>query len=179
MHGLVTILPTPFYEKVETLWGELEQRFDIRGIYVTPYPHFSWQIGTHYPQDVLQQAVKGMALQTQSFQIRTTGIGIFTGETPVIFIQVVKDTILQKTHQSLWEHLEGVGENISPYYHPSRWMPHISLAYGDVTGENIGEILKWLAFQDFNWEMNVDNVSFIYEPDGMIGELIFTESFSG
>ena len=179
MHGVVTLLPTPYYEKVESLWAKLELQFGVSGIYVTPYPHFSWQIGRHYPSDVLQKSIQEISHQVKSLTFRTSGIGIFSGSNPVVYIQVIKDKHMLNLHQVLWKRLEDIGEGMSPYYQPNRWMPHISLGYGDITEGNSGEILKWLAFQDFNWEMNADNLSFIYEPDGKIGKLIFSEVFQG
>ena len=43
MHGLVSLLPEPFYAQVESIWRELERDFGLTGIRVTPFPHFSWE----------------------------------------------------------------------------------------------------------------------------------------
>ncbi len=40
MHGLVSLLPEPHYTRVENIWQELETRFGLSGIQVTPYPPF-------------------------------------------------------------------------------------------------------------------------------------------
>jgi hypothetical protein len=42
MHGIVSLLDDRHYQLVENLWAELEREFSIRGVYVTPYPHFSY-----------------------------------------------------------------------------------------------------------------------------------------
>ena len=47
----------------------------------------------------------------------------------------------------------------------------ISLALGDVSQENIGEAVRKLAFRRLYWSFTVDNISFIYEPAGRVGEL--------
>lgn len=98
-------------------------------------------------------------------------IGLFTGKSPVVFIPIVKDIQLLKFYYSIWEKLKQMGEDISDYYSPQSWFPHISLAYEDVTKENIRIVLRKLSFMDFNWSFEVDNISFIYEPNGQIGEL--------
>ncbi|MDX9864995.1 MAG: hypothetical protein RBT34_09340, partial [Anaerolineaceae bacterium] len=59
------------------------------------------------------------------------------------------------------------------------WMPHLSLAYDDVTPQNIGPAMQWLAFQDFSWQMTIDNISFICEPSGEIGTLQCSYGFYG
>lgn len=178
MHGVVTLLPLPYYEMVETLWNELEERHGLRGIRVTPYPHFSWQIGETYDVPALKTALERLAAQTQPFTVHTTGLGIFTGERPVLFIPVVKSPELQRFHQQVWDALLPLTQGVSLYYSPKQWSPHISLAYEDLTPKNIGKAMKDMAFRSFNWEFLVDNLSFIYEPAGSIGSLQVTIPFA-
>ncbi len=42
MHGVVSLLDCHYSQVVEDLWAELERRFGVDGVYVTPYPHFSY-----------------------------------------------------------------------------------------------------------------------------------------
>jgi 2'-5' RNA ligase len=171
MHGLVTLLPQPHYAQVESIWDALEARFDLRGIRVTPYPHFSWQIGEHYPEAELRAALEEIAARTPPFTATTTGLGLFSGPRPVIFIPVVKSPALTALHRALWERLLPICQGGSPYYSPENWVPHISLAYDDVTPGRLGPVMEYLAFETYNWEMTVDNIAFIYEPAGATGQL--------
>lgn len=171
MHGIVSLLPQPYYKEVENIWNQLEKEVGLTGVRVTPYPHFSWQIAENYDMNKLIDVFEDIAVSTKPFEVKTTGIGLFTGKSPVVFIPVVKDIQLLKFHYSIWEKLKQVGEDISDYYSPQLWIPHISLAYEDVTKENIGIVLRKLSFMDFNWSFEVDNISFIYEQNGQIGEL--------
>jgi 2'-5' RNA ligase len=68
---------------------------------------------------------------------------------------------------------------VSAYYAPASWTPHISLAYSDVTSENLPRVMDRLAFQTYNWEIRVDNITFIYEPDGQVGEIRYRYEFIG
>ena len=36
MHGLVTLLPEPYFAQVESLWDGLEVNFGLNGIRITP-----------------------------------------------------------------------------------------------------------------------------------------------
>jgi hypothetical protein len=173
MHGLVSLLPEPFYEYVQAVWKHLEDEFGLKGIRVTPYPHLSWQIGQNYSLAALEKKIKDVCRETSSFEIRTTGLGVFTGPKPVIYIQVVKSPSLYKLHETIWGIFSAYGEEISPLYRPDLWTPHISLAYEDVTEENIEDVMAWLSRQNLSWQMNIDNLAFIYEPPGKIGELKF------
>lgn len=178
MHGLVSLLPEPFYQQVESIWQSLENELGLRGIRVTPYPHFSWQIAEDYDLDRLQPILEQIASHTKPFPAYTTGIGLFTGVRPVIFISLVKTPELMRFHSLVWERVLGTSTAASPYYSPENWVPHISLAYEDVTRENIGEVMKKLAFRSYSWEMQVDNLAFICEPQGVIGQLRFKIPFA-
>lgn len=177
MHGLVSLLPHPYYEHVEELWKELEEDHGLIGIRVTPYPHFSWQIAQEYDFDRLEEIVREISAETAPFLVHTTGVGLFTGPRPVIFVPLVKSRALMDLHQTIWERTQTVSRGISPYYDPYAWMPHISLALEDVDEQNVAGVMSTLAFRPFRWEMMIDNLALIYEPPGAVGELKFKVEF--
>jgi 2'-5' RNA ligase len=179
MHGLVSLLPEPFYTQTKSIWQELETLYGLQGIRVTPYPHFSWQIAQEYDLEALKEALAELSKSITPFPVRTAGLGLFTGPKPVIYISVVKTPSLIDLHAIIWSRLKNVGRGISPYYSPEAWMPHISLAYEDVTPDNIADLMQTLTFRPFAWEMQIDNIALIFEPDGVIGDLKFRFNFSG
>ena len=89
-----------------------------------------------------------------------------------------EDAVLMEVHDRLWHAAQDASAGLSPYYSPTNWMPHISLAYQDVSRDNIGALMEKLSFRSFNWEMTIDNIALIYEPDGEIGALKFKHIFS-
>jgi hypothetical protein len=178
MHGIVSLLPEPYYTRVIAIWEELSERYGLRGIRVTPYPHISWQIGQDYPSPELEQAMQEIAAETAPLQVTTAGLGVFTGTSPVLYIPVVKTAALVALHARIWDRFSAFGVDVSSYYSPTAWAPHISLAYLDLTPANIGPIVAELAVRYFTWEMRIDNIAFIYEPSGEIGELRFRFSFT-
>jgi len=178
MHGLVSLLPEPYYKKVTDLWKELEVKHGLTGIKVTPYPHFSWQIAGDYDLEKLQKIVQEITSESAPLKAHTGGIGIFTGPKPVIFISVVKSQALMKLHAKIWERARKAGKDISSLYGPENWMPHISLAYDDVNESNIAAVMNELFFRSFSWEMSIDNIAFIHEPTGTIGQLKFQYQFT-
>lgn len=179
MDGLVSLLPTPYYQQVESIWDELKEKFQLTGIRVTPYPHFSWQIAESYDELRLKGVMLQLASEARRFSIHTSGIGIFSGPQPVIYIPVVKNQALIEFHARIWERASPtvVGSFPSAYYHPDHWMPHISLAYNDVNEENIAGVMTHLAFKSYDWEMEIDNLAFISEPTGTIGQLKYHFNF--
>jgi hypothetical protein len=171
MHGIVSLLPEPFYTRVLTIWDELEARYGLSGIRVTPYPHFSWQIGQEYQPEMLDTALRDIAAESNPLVVSTAGLGVFTGPLPVLYIPVVKTAALIRLHTRIWQRLEGTGAGISGYYNPSNWAPHISLAYLDLTPANVGPVVTNLAVRYFTWDMVIDNIAYIYEPEGESGVL--------
>ena len=179
MHGLVSLLDVDHYKMVEDIWNELETNFGLTGIKVTPFPHFSWQVTEDFEWDLIVEKMKEISENTPPFNVRTASLGIFSGDSPIIFIAVLKDLNLIKHHANILNIVEPVSKGIVPYYHPNVWVPHISLAYTDVTENNIGAIMKFLALKNFNWEIEIDNIALIYEPNGSIGQLKHRFKFSG
>jgi 2'-5' RNA ligase len=171
MHGLVSLLPEPFYTRVESTWRELERDFGLTGIRVTPFPHFSWQVVQDYDWERIASVLQDIARQTSPLTARTTGLGLFTGARPVIYVPVVKSAELMRLHRLVWERTAQVSTGRLAYYAPGAWMPHVSLAYEDVNQANVGRVMERLAWQSFDWEMVVDNVALIYEPTGEVGAL--------
>jgi len=179
MHGLVSLLDEQHYRQVESIWHMLEKECALTGIRVTPFPHFSWLIGSDFDWPSLQIGMKELATQTSPFTVRTTGLGLFSGPNPVIFVPVIRNKELSEFHNLVWDRIHPLGTNLSAYYAPPHWTPHISLAYSDVTPANLSRVIDRLAFQTYNWEIQVDNITFIYEPDGQVGEIRYRYEFNG
>lgn len=171
MHGLVSLLDKEHYALVEEIWQELEGDCGLRGIHVTPLPHFSWQIAEDYDWDALKIALGELVAGIQPFTIYTGGLALFTGESPVVYIPVVRTRQLSELHEIIWERLTPLSRAPSLYYAPDFWMPHISLAYNDIDPQKLTCLMEKLAFRAFHWEIEIDNLTLIYEPAGTIGQI--------
>lgn len=180
MHGLVTLLPEPYDEKVTSLWDGLEAEFGLNGIRITPYPHFSWNIAETYNRPEMDAALASLAETVKPILVRTDGFGLFPAPRPVLFIKMKRNPELDALHARLWAAMGSVANGMSDYYSPEQWQPHISLAYGDLTTAQVPEVRAWLESQEtFDWSFEVDNVSFIYEPDGQVGDLQLRVALGG
>lgn len=177
MHGLVSLLDKTHYSLVEEIWQELETHCGLQGIHVTPLPHFSWQIAEDYDWEALALVLQTIAAQTDPFTVRTGGLALFSGESPVAYIPVVRTRELSEFHETIWEMMLPISTRPSPYYAPSHWMPHISLAYSDLNIEKLHCLMDKLAFRTFNWEIEIDNLTLIYEPEGTIGQTRYQFKF--
>lgn len=177
MQGIVTLLPERLSLKVRNIWKELEEKFGITGIKICPKPHFSWQIAGDYDFEKLEKVLQELSEEANPFSVETSGLGIFTGDNPVLFLNIIKTSELINFHSVLWEKTVDKATDINEYYSPEKWTPHISLAFDDLNDDNLGLIIQELAFRDFNWDFQVDNLSVICEIFNKIGDMKYEFRF--
>jgi 2'-5' RNA ligase len=163
MHGIVTLLDNDHYQLIEDLWAELERSFSVKGVYITPYPHFSYHVAQDYDLDLVESVLKRITSNITTFKVRTSGLGIFTGTSPVLYIPVLRSLELTQLHEEIWKEIATASSGVQEYYHPEQWMPHITMGFGDINKDNLSQIIPFLANRDFKWEITVDNFAVIYD----------------
>jgi 2'-5' RNA ligase len=166
MNGIASLLDDPASSRVEHLWQELEARCGLVGVKITPFPHLTWQVTDNYDHPRFELALHALAGQVQPFSIHTSGLGIFTGENPIVYVSIVKDEPLMRFHSLLWEKMAGIAFHPVLYYSPGQWVPHITLAYHDLTSANLDCAMQSLAFQAYNWEIQIDNLILVAQSEG-------------
>lgn len=165
MHGIVSLLDDDHYELVEDIWSGLRDSLGLQGVYTTPFPHFSYHVAEHYDIEALEPLLSDFAAETAPFEVLTTGLGIFTdGITPVVFVNVARSPQLSAVNARLWPLLADTSAGIVDYYHPQHWVPHITLGHGDVTRENLSQIVDLLSRWDFTWKIPIDNLALLFNP---------------
>lgn len=163
MHGIVSLLDGLHSQYVEELWSELKREFGVEGVYVTPFPHFSYQVANNYDVESLTTTLSTFATKHAPFQVRTNGLGVFNGQAPVLYIPVVRDPTLTNFHKALWQALTNTGDGLQAYYQPEHWMPHITIGIRDLNSDSLALIMRYLNGRDFNWHIHVDNLALIYD----------------
>jgi 2'-5' RNA ligase len=177
MHALVSLLDNSHYRLVEALWHELEKECGLAGVKLTPYPHFSWQIATDYPEPVTEEAVRTIASQLRPFKVYTDGLGIFSGPNPVIYIPVLRNPKMDQLHARLWRHSQNTAAGLSLLYRPHKWMPHITLVAEPESGAALSRGLELLAFRSFDWEIEINNISLVSQSQKRVGKLRYRHDF--
>jgi 2'-5' RNA ligase len=177
MHGLVSILDSRHYEMVEGLWHQLEKECGLSGVKITPLPHFSWQIADDYPEPETKTTIQAIAHQTKPFTVQAGGLGIFSGPQPVVFISLARSAELNQLHEQLWQAFKTSAKGLSRYYNPQKWMPHITLIFGEETSQALQCGLSKLTAQIFDWEIEVNNIAFVSQTLNQIGILSYRHDF--
>jgi 2'-5' RNA ligase len=165
MNGIASLLDGPATSHIERLWQDLEARCGLVGVKLTPFPHFTWQVTENYDLSRFEVALHALAGQVQPFSIHTSGLGLFTGENPIVYVSIVKDEPLMRFHSLLWEKMAGIAFHPALYYSPAQWVPHITLGYKDLTSANLDCVMQSLAFQSFNWEIQIDNLILVAQSE--------------
>ncbi len=169
MIAIASLLDIHANRQVEEIWDWLEANCGLSEIKLTPLPHFSWQTAETYDIEPLEAALQGLTSRITPFTVRTAGIGVFTGEIPVFYLSLVKTSQLLSLHQMIWEHVSPFGRTINDLYAPEYWIPHISLAYRDITPAKLACALEGLIYSPLDIEILVDNLSVIYQVGGLDG----------
>lgn len=166
MYGLVSLLDDQHTELVEKLWAEMARRFGVGNPAATFVPHFSYHVAEDYDLDKLAGILERVAEETAVFPIQTAGIAIFPGPEPVIYIPVARNLALAQLHERVWTAVSPFSQGSVAYYAPSVWFPHITLAHGDITPQNLGPIVAWLHAQSIAWTISVDSFSLVFDDNG-------------
>jgi 2'-5' RNA ligase len=169
--AIVSLLDREADERVRSIHARLESVCGLKAIRLFPYPHFTWIGAEDSALGKLELLVERLAATLPPLKVTTTGLGLFTGKEPVIYIPVVKTLEMVQVHQKLWDATRKDMKQMHPYYAPDRWAPHITLALQDVTENNIGCAMQELSFQSFEMEIKVNNLAVVYQEEGKIGKL--------
>jgi len=161
MQGIVSLLDGEARERIEQLWEELRREFGVRGIHAKRFPHFSYHVAEEYDPTQLRPALQQLAGAMRAFPAQTSGIGIFTRKEPVIYLPVVRSGELQRVHGDVARLAETLASGSNEYYAAEIWIPHITIAEGDVDILVLPEIVRRLGERNFRWELSVTNLAVI------------------
>jgi len=79
----------------------------------------------------------------------------------VVYIPVLRTRPINKLHARLHRDISEMSSEMGVFYNPNMWLPHISLALGDTTPEMLGPILSFLCQFNFNWEIEIQNLTIL------------------
>jgi hypothetical protein len=161
MYAVVSLLDEPLSHQVTALWAELRDRCGVTGIYATPFPHFSYHVAPAYDLEQLEAALSRLARNSAPFRVGTAGLGIFLEREPVVYVPVVKSPALTRLHLRVWPRVEPAATGGLGYYHPDRWVPHITLGHGDIALANLPDVIRTLSSHPLVWAVEVNNLAVI------------------
>lgn len=174
MVAVVSLLDAKHSEIVNDIINDLEETFGLRGVKITADPHITWVICEVEKLAELKTYLKRVAGETNIITVNTTGLGIFPGRHPVVFVPVIRADGLNLIHARLSEDIRAFSDQTVTYYNPERWVPHISLALRDTTPALLPQLVSHLNKKIYNWEISLNNISILVNTgDKFILETIY------
>jgi len=161
--GIVSLLEINSDASSGYLWNRVAEAIKPTGYELPANPHFSWQVAEDYKvKDVLEE-LKAILNGLQPFRVRISGLGIFPGLHPVLYLTVVRNKMLTELHSTIWEQCISYAIKPSPYYAPEQWVPHVTIAYNDLTSKKVSIFVKEMANQPWDADLVIENISLAYQ----------------
>lgn len=158
MIAIASLLDKRNSDRVNELTDLIEQKFGLSGVKMTPYPHLTLLTAEVVDMEELKQYLEMTCYEAEKFTIRTTGLGIFPGTNPVVYIPVLRTPPLNSLHKQLHTDISEMCTEMGLFYNTNLWLPHITLALGDTSLEVLGPLLTFLSEFNFDWEITLDNL---------------------
>ena len=159
MQGIVSFLDPYHSNLVQEVKQELADACGLALDLLAGPAHISWHVAESYAMECLKPELAALAIELNPLTVRTAGLGLFTGETPILYIAPVKDAQMDRMHRAIWASVSQAARESVLYYAPDVWVPHISLVIRDGNRDRLGCMLEKLALRPFNWQFQLDNLA--------------------
>jgi 2'-5' RNA ligase len=144
-NAVVALLEAEDDAFVRRLWRRLADEFGLHGVASCPHPHVSYLGSAHASQialDAIDAVLAASAGRESAVLTRVTGLGVFRGDRPVVYLEVERIDALRAQHERIWDACEStdVLTDPTPLYRPGSWVPHVTLAISDLRPEDIDRV---------------------------------------
>ena len=167
MLAITSLLNPRNATRIRGIIKALEVKFGLDDVQATPAPHLTYLLAniTERKTHELKEALRRVAATTPPFPAYTTGLGMFPGDNPVIYVPVLRSNDLNGLHQRVLDVTTPICRGTDRYNAPARWLPHLSLALHDTTPDLLGPVLRHLNHETYNLRLNINNLA-ILEQQG-------------
>ena len=177
MYAIISELDQDTAVLVMRLWRKLNDACGLEGIFNYPNPHFTWMGAESVEVEPIHDLFKVIAEQTYAFPVRITGLDVFEGSSPVLYLSLFKSFSLLNLHKNLWKQIQPYLQEPNLYYSPEQWMPHITLAFRDLTKDNLACAVKSIENEPIRQVSWVNNLTLVEADDDQLGETLCRVNF--
>lgn len=178
MYAVISEFDPDSTKTIRSFWQRLCRLCGLKEIYHLPIPHFTWMLSEEMDIDQVRPLIDRIAKENESISIQTFGLGIFTGQEPVLYLPIVKSLTLLQLHQEIWEQVRPFASKVQQYYAPSHWIPHITLALKDLTQETLNCAMSEIAFRTIELSCRAEELALVAYMDGNRGETLHAAAFN-
>ncbi|MFD2785537.1 2'-5' RNA ligase family protein [Hymenobacter rubripertinctus] len=165
MLAITSLLNAQNADRINRLIQNLETEFGLDDVQATPDPHITYQLAGVRKRSALRQVLREVARHTQPFVAHTSGLGVFPGPNPVIYIPVLRSDALNQLHHRILRATAPLCLRTDKFSGPDCWLPHISLALHDTTPELLGPVMQYLNQHTFNLKLAITNLAILREEE--------------
>ncbi len=168
MQGIVAFLEGEVRVGVEALWARMEHDLEVPHAFPGAVPHLTFIAGEGVELVPVTAALKRLASGLQPFDVATHSLGVFGGPTPTLYVGVIRTRELSRFQESVLNAVEGLVRVPDYHYEPKHWVPHVTIARGNIPHERFGEALAWWSEHHLAWPLKVTNLAIAWNtPDGV------------
>lgn len=171
MLAITSLLSQPHVVRIKGIIKRLEEKFGLDDVQATLDPHLTYQLAGVKKLSLLKNVLAEVAATTAPFPAFTTGLGVFPGAQPVIYIPVLRSDALNALHRRILAATKPLCLRTDKFSTPDCWLPHISLALHDTTPDLLGPVLSYLNQETYNLKIIIDNLAILRQE----GELFVKE----
>lgn len=172
MYAIISELDADSAESVRCLWRRLRDACGLKAIYNLATPHITWMVAEALDIPATASIIAELAARHLRLTTKVYGLGIFSGDRPVLYLPVVKTQAMLDLHLQVWDQVESVADQPNHYYAPEHWLPHITLAVNDLNPQNLVCGLESVAFEPIEMTVMVDNILIVAEETDPSSEAI-------
>jgi hypothetical protein len=169
----ITAIVAPLDEehdaKVRALWERL--RNDGVELPHESIPHISFHVAPAYDDGLLRKVVGGLAGPHRALRIRTVGLGIFPGPEPVGYVPVVRSPELTDFQVAVWSAAAIACESPIEFFHPSSWIPHMTVV-PQLASQTRATAIERLLAEDLNWEFELGELAIMTATEAHRHEIV-------
>ena len=160
MQAIVTALDDPYRDEVENIWGELKAVFGLPDVSGTTRPHLTYQWAEAYDEGIAS-ALNAIANDARRFDITTHGLGVFHATETTIYLHVTPEPMLTALHERIWAAVSPLATNTGEVFAPNTWVPHITLATGSISDDELAMVMQFLNRKPYVWRIPLTNISLV------------------
>jgi 2'-5' RNA ligase len=178
MHAIISKLDPESSSTVRNYWQQLNEHCGLAAIYSLPTPHVTWFAAESIEVERIPPVLAKIAANRVPFTLHTFGLGIFSGEQPVLYLPMVKSLEMIDLHGEIWDQVEPFSKDPKTYYSPKFWVPHITLALRDLTPETLTCAVNALGFEPIELFVSIDNLIMAESEEDSLGKLLCEFNFA-
>ena len=151
------VLPKKAFKEIVSVQKEISRKYDTyRSIQSRIGPHFTLTYQPIVKESNLidiEESVKQISKQIKPFKVETQSIARFFNSR-ALYVKVIKSEMLNKVHLMLSYKVRKYGKI---RLHNS-FTPHVTIAYDDITDENLSKAFSELRKIKFHYKFTFDRI---------------------